>query len=70
MLNIDSKVKRITNGFLVTENDSMKQERYFPTLVDYAKYLMLEAMRDKDDYFKEHDADGEEILVRIEFKEI
>ena len=58
MLNIDVTIERISNGYIVTGNDSSQEKRYYPTLVDFNQYLFEEYMRDKDKMFREHDADG------------
>ena len=54
------RIERISNGFLVTDSDSMKGKSFYPTLVDFVNARVLEDIKDKDEYFITHDAEGEE----------
>jgi hypothetical protein len=64
MLNIEVHVERISNGFIVTGNDSTKTKRYFPSMEDFVKSEILEAAKEEDRYFREYAADGVEFDIR------
>lgn len=64
MFNIDVRIERIQNGYIVTENDSTRCRRYFPSLVSFVESGMVEAAKKEDKYFNEHYADGAQFNMR------
>lgn len=66
MFNIDVTIERIENGFLVTGNDGSKSKRYFPSLEKFVESEMLEAAKEEDKFYREHDSSGTLFSLRAE----
>jgi len=69
MLNIDVEIERISNGYIVTNNDDSCTKQYYSTLVEFSKSQFEEYMADQDRYFKEHDADGSKLIFKASLTE-
>ena len=70
MLNIDVKIERISNGYIVTDNDSTKVKRYYSSLADFCELQFNEYMQEKDKMFREYDADGTQLVFTAKLDEL
>lgn len=62
-INLDIQVRRISNGFIIKKNGS-KSEFFTASIRDYISNQILENLSDVDEYFKTHDADGDEFTIK------
>ncbi|SEQ48059.1 hypothetical protein SAMN03080615_01617 [Amphritea atlantica] len=58
-MEIDVQIERISNGFIVTGNDSTRTKQYYPSMESFVEDWVIDPIKDADKYFKEHNADGE-----------
>lgn len=67
-MEIDVEIERISNGFIVTGNDSTKTKEYFPSIEKFVESRVIEPMQDEDKYFREHNSDGERRRFKLRFE--
>lgn len=70
MINLDYKIERISNGIIVTGNDSTKQKRYFSSIRDFLESYLLEQVRELDRDLVEHNSCGCEFEFKAHFAEL
>lgn len=63
MFNFDVEIERISNGYIVT-NSQDNVKRFYPSLVEFYQCIFDDRMKEKDIYYREHDADGEKITFK------
>lgn len=67
-MNIDASIKRISNGYIIKNKDNPEAEVFYQSLREYCEAVVSEGFKDKDKYFREHDADGEIFTVTLVIK--
>lgn len=55
-MEIDVKIERIDNGYIVTGNDSTKTRTFYPNLVNFAECWIIEQLKERDKSIREHTA--------------
>jgi len=53
-MEIDVKIERIENGYIVTGNDSAETKMFYPSLATFAECQIIEYLRDRDKSIREH----------------
>jgi hypothetical protein len=64
-MDIDVKIERIGNGYIVTDNDSMKNKHYYATLERFAVALIVEQLRECDRSICEHKAPDKPFYFKL-----
>lgn len=70
MLNVDVKMRRISNGYIVTGNDSTQSERYFATILEFIESDIVMWALEKEKRIKHGDKnEPTEFWLRFEEKD-
>ena len=68
MLDLDYKIERIENGYIITGNDSTKTKRFYPTIREFINAQIEETLCDLEFLNKTHDESGTEYEFKMLFK--
>ena len=65
-MKIDVSIERISNGYIVTGNDSTREKRYYPNLEAFAEVWIIELLRESDICIREHEAPTKPFHFKLE----
>lgn len=69
-MNIDYKIERIQNGYIVTGNDSSKTKRYFKSLGDIIQSEIMEPLVDRNDQTIHSYREGDRWELKASFSRV
>lgn len=64
-MEVDVTIERISNGYIVTNNDSSHQKTFYGTLGEIMNARVIEDMNDIDRSLREHSPSDETFSFRV-----
>lgn len=67
MINVDVDIERISNGYVVTGNDSTRQKRYYVSLTDFIEISLKDDLLEIQNMYRQLDYEEKRIRAVIKF---
>lgn len=69
-MEIDVEIERISNGFIVTGNDSSGTKEYFSSIEKFIECRVIDPVKEIDKYYREHATQGEKQRLKLTIEEV
>ena len=64
-MEINVKIERIDNGYIVTGLDSMETRTYYPSLENFAECWIIEQLKERDKSIREHTTPKKPFIFKL-----